>query len=231
MHVRLVIPGHGDPRNSAGLARTVARILDTAAFAVSCVVYVYSPNVTRAGALAGLPCDVRRASGFWTDFMRREARVRDAHVLLAMDDVVPSDAFNTTAFVQTLERHRFDVLSAGVGATDGYVHTTMRPRADCSTYATNYIDMLFVLFAPDAWRCWTSRIDTRVNRLGWGYDVTFQRLCGVRIGVSHEFHVMHRRLHSSVRSYSRREALRQQAAWFAHVGARWPRRLHRECRA
>ncbi len=43
--------------------------------------------------------------------------------------------------------------------------------------------MLFTVFRAEAWRCWQEQIDLEVNQFGWGYDVTFARVCHAAVGV------------------------------------------------
>ena len=205
MGIRILVPGHGLQERASPLEHslsTLRRFYDT-----TCHVYTYASTTFD---LRG--CVTIRQKGLWTDFMRIYDPGSD-DVLLMMDDMRPNDHFNLTTFSEMRRAYNVDALSAAI---PHWHHRILQPvniaeqtNAPRVRYVS-YIDMLFVLFSNPAWRCWSRQINTSINHIGWGYDITFASTCKVRLGVADIFIARHPR---GKRTYSSRDALIQQSAW------------------
>ena len=79
-----------------------------------------------------------------------------------------------------METHTYDLASPAIPDWD---HVHMRPNRRCVARDVNYVDILFAVFTRPAWECWKYHINTTLNRMGWGYDVTFRKLCNARVGI------------------------------------------------
>lgn len=207
MGIRILVPGHGVQSRAALLEHSLSTLLrgDT-----SCHAYTYAPTTF---ALRG--CVIVRQEGLWTDFMKMYDPGTTDDVLLMMDDVHPDDHFNLTALSEIRRAYNVDALSAAI---PHWHHRIMQPVKRKNTQRVryvSYVDMLFVLFSNPAWRCWSRQIDTTINHIGWGYDITFAGTCKVRLGVADMFIARHP---ANKRTYSTRNAFVQESTWLKMNG-------------
>lgn len=201
MGIRIIIPGHGVEGRTSPLKHALSILRP---HCTMCHVYMYAPTT-----FALHECVTIRRRGLWSDFMKIYDPGSDDDVLLMMDDVRPDQTFNLTAFYKLRRTHNVDALSATI---PHWHHHIMRPIQHSTRHIRylSYVDMLFVLFSNSAWRCWSKQINTSINHIGWGYDITFANLCKVRLGVSDMFIARHPR---GKRTYSSREAVIQERKW------------------
>ena len=131
-------------------------------------------------------------------------------ILLIMDDVVVPKQ------IKLLHRSpEKDVVSASIL---NWHHRVMRPlkRFEHAWRKTTYVDMLAVRFSPTIWTCWVKQIDLRMNPFGWGYDISFYKLCKANIYIQDNCTVIHPR-HRYGATYSHRQAKAGQTRWLKHM--------------
>lgn len=176
MNVNLLIPGHGEETRVSNLVRTIDRISPQ-----SCTVYTYRSTSFRHDA-----CTIISffQNMLWTmamkDYIPKYAAL---DVLLVIDDVIvpPND-------ILSLYRPNAPVLSASIF---NWHHKVMRPSSQRVWKKTSYVDILTVRFSPDAWKCWRKNINLEINTFGWGYDISFQRLCKFDMYIQNNCTVRH----------------------------------------
>ena len=212
----LIIPGHGDHRRGGILARSIASIrAQWHEPCFSCHVFVYEKELHVAQSIESA-CAVHRATGYWTDFMKLAGPQTSDHVALMMDDI-DATKVDTVALVRARQKHDFDVVTPAV--SPDWRWPVMTALDTCAIRRVDYIDMLLPVFRRSAFRCWQRAIDTSVNRLGWGYDVTLQHVCGASLGVMDSQRIIHTNswAQGSRVSYDTAEAKRQLHAWLHRV--------------
>lgn len=202
---RVVVPGHGLEIRSVGLCDSL-RVLQSQA-RLSCEVFMYANTSFENGG-----CVVHRGVGYWTDFMREE-RGDEAYVIVMMDDV-DARQIDLVRFLGEMKEKMYDLASAAI---PGRHHLHMRPNKDCISREVNFVDILFAVFRRWAWECWKSHIDTEMNQMGWGYDITFKKLCKAKVGVLDSQRALHR-APSRVRGrlYNSSTAISQMTTWLKH---------------
>lgn len=201
MNVHLLIPGHGHEQRVLNLKMIVNRVLPT-----RCTVFMYKNTSFR-----DLQCDLVYTRGLWTNFMKAFKRVeQNLDILLIMDDVVVPK--NIKLLHRSPEK---DVVSASILK---WHHRVMRPlkRFEHTWRRTTYVDMLAVRFSPLIWDCWVNQIDLQMNPSGWGYDVSFYKVCKANMNIQDNCTVLHP-LHSNGPTYSHRQAKQEQAVWLKHM--------------
>ena len=88
----------------------------------------------------------------------------------------------------------------------------------CVARDVNFVDILFAVFTRSAWECWKSHIDTDINRMGWGYDITFKRLCHANVGILDSQIAVHPDVSTiGGRLYDETTAVSQMKDWLRHT--------------
>jgi len=221
--LKLLVPGHGREVVAPRLACTLCQLRSTIQSPLveaSCDVYIYGPTSFSAEG-----CRLIRGPGLWTDYMQRENGTEDL-VLVTLDDVRLAPNFNLSAMVHTMEESGLDVVSP---AYPEYFQPVMRPSPECNARRTGYMDLNVMLFKRNAWRCFQSEINRRINAIGWGYDISFGSSCNVSIGIVDTALAYHapvpsvsKNTSSSGHTYSKRAAYLQMVAWLRHKGGSYP---------
>mmetsp|Transcript_63203 Transcript_63203/g.105161 ORF Transcript_63203/g.105161 Transcript_63203/m.105161 type:complete len:1055 (+) Transcript_63203:132-3296(+) len=207
----VVVPGHGKKSRTKHLFRSLQWLKQSViehSIRFECEVFVYESIVV--ARIEALGCNIHLAKGMWTDFMK-QATSDAQFVALMMDDVDVSD-INPIPFMLTMQEFGLDVASPAVH--DWHL-ALMRPVKDSVVRNTSYVDMLFTIFTRTAWQCWQKEINVEVNHLGWGYDLTLHKACGVSVGIIDEHAISHINV-AEQRTYSHQEALKQMIKWVQH---------------
>lgn len=172
----VVVPGHGSPKRSKAMMNTIRRLRVNIPVHTlfSCSIYVYNLSLNLPSNI----CEIHHRRGFWTDFMQIVEPKYD-YIGLLMDDVyVENNDMNS--FFKLMDVYDVDVAAAALPNWHWHI---MKKRDDCLLRRTRYTDMLFTVFKKSAFVCWQNQINTTLNRMGWGYDLTFKRSCSVNIAI------------------------------------------------
>eukprot|EP01084_Bolivina_argentea_P287235 492825_1 len=153
-------------------------------------------------------CDIQYNVGLWTHHMSK-VQLFDTitHVAILMDDIDIS-SIDILNFLHIQNQSSFNVASASF---PHHHYPAMHTRDQCLSHQTNFTDILFTIFDRNAWLCWQKHINLDINHYGWGYDVTFNILCNVSIGIIDDNATA---IHTgSTRSYRGGVAWKQMLSW------------------
>lgn len=207
MSYKVVVPGHGDTARAPELHASLETLNNNARFD-ACEVYAYK-------SVPVYPkCRYIWKKGYWTDFMKME-RGGESHVLLLLDDVKPRRNFSVSRMIDALRIFDLDMASSAIQKFRSFASPTLQPSLDCAVRQVSFVDPLLLLFKRKAWECWQREINTTINRMGWGYQLTFASRCNASVGVVDTEVAVHA---NQPRLYSTTSALSQMRQWLDHVG-------------
>eukprot|EP01084_Bolivina_argentea_P287236 492826_1 len=174
----VVVPGFGDITRLQTLKQSLNSI-DTS-YNFQCLIYVYNKTLLNQVKHEISYCDIQYNVGLWTHHMSK-VQLFDTitHVAILMDDIDIS-SIDILNFLHIQNQSSFNVASASIADRH---YPAMRTRDQCLSHQTNFTDILFTIFDRNAWLCWQKHINLDINHYGWGYDVTFNILCNVSIGI------------------------------------------------
>lgn len=186
---KLVIPGHGQPGRTSGMISSIEtiRLSVPTSIEFTCEIYVWSELADKA-KLDATGCLTFYTAGLWTHFMKAVDPSSATYIAIMMDDVVPVN-LDVQTYIGSMQTHNLDMLSASV--LPSWNWKVMRRNSSCHLRETNYVDILFSVFTREAFICWQDLIDLDANPQGWGYDVSFPKMCTANVGVSDQHSVMH----------------------------------------
>eukprot|EP01084_Bolivina_argentea_P058524 106858_1 len=213
----VVVPGTGDATRIPTLQKSLLTFKDSQQsteinYDFQCVIYVYNWTLLDQIKHDIHYCDIQYNVGLWTDHMSK-VQLFDGttHVAILMDDFDIS-SIDTVNFLNIMKKSKFDVASA---ALPQWHYPAMHTRDLCLSHQTNFADVTFTIFAANAWLCWQNHINLDINHYGWGYDVTFNKLCNVSIGIIDDHATA---VHmSDSRSYNTIPAMNQLWTWIQFV--------------
>lgn len=213
--LRLIVPGHGAPGRTAQLLKSLDHVqsqVQSVGIAYSCVVYVYSPLVAvdASGRLGG--CEVHRHDGLWTHHLLHHGVGSGSYVALMLDDM-DMRLVRVPAFLSLMRGRHLDAASAAI---PDWRWSVMRPKKKCGMHATKFIDPLFVVYSPSAFRCFLSLIDPHLDPSGWGVAYVYARHCNATMGVLDEHLAGHRGEWGFRRKYSSSDAAHGMRAYLRH---------------
>jgi hypothetical protein len=220
--LHVIVPGHGRVERTSNLIHNLrsfrAQIPNS-----HCTIYVYNNNVPLDRSCN---CTLIRRSGKWVEFMR-SFESKFEYVVLMMDDILVKHVNLQTLLSKMLE-YNLKVIAPSIvnwhhpimqaGYRRHALHNNIlgeKPlfsRRPCRSglRATKYVDMLFVLFAKDAWECWSRSLDD-TNLYGWGFDLMYWQNCRMRMAVDDTSSIEHSLLTPT--SYSHASARRTMYAY------------------
>ena len=137
-------------------------------------------------------------------------RGNESHVLLLLDDVKPRRNFSVSRMIDALRTFDLDMASSAIHKYRSFASPTLQPSPDCAVRQVSFVDPLLLLFKRKAWECWQREINTTINRMGWGYQLTFASRCNASIGVVDTEVAVHA---NQPRLYSTTSALTQMRQW------------------
>ena len=107
----------------------------------------------------------------------------ESHVLLLLDDVKPRHNFSVERMIDAMRTFNLDMVSAAIQKFSSFVSPTLQPSLHCVARKVSFVDPLLLLFKRKAWKCWLKEINTTINRMGWGYSITFGSRRNASVGV------------------------------------------------
>lgn len=234
----VVVPGLGgtDKRRLQIVKKSLGAIkksLEEANFGFRCLVYVYEDSFlprARQG-LQELACDdVVLNPGLWTHHMKRvptlssfSSRQLDSsafasrpitHVAVLIDDIDVSD-IDMPDFLRTMTVGNYSMASPSTRRSNHEI--PMLQRKECRSHRTDFADILFAVFERDAWKCWQESIDVDINPMGWGFDLTFHKLCNATVGVIDTALFLHLKHGRKGATYNWGPAFQGMWRWIQHV--------------
>lgn len=97
-------------------------------------------------------------------------------------------------FPQTFNLHVASPVVPGSGwqtmNTPGPLHPA-RPNDFLYGRLVTFIEIQLTAFDYKGWTCFWTMINTTVDTIGFGYDMCFYRLCGLRMGMLDSFNATH----------------------------------------
>jgi hypothetical protein len=130
------------------------------------------------------------------------------HVAVLADDV-DVVGLDLLSYLDAMDSSGFGISSPSFAEFDR--RPFMAARAECASHRTDFVDVLFAVFARGAWGCWQSLLDPVGNGYGWGTDLAVSDLCRAPAGILDGFRAFHR----GNRTYPHRIAARQMHSWLA----------------
>ena len=207
MSYKVVVPGHGDISRVSELHASLETLYNNTRFD-NCEVYAYRT------VPAYSKCKYIWRKGYWTDFMKME-QGNESHVLLLLDDVKPRHNFSVERMIDAMHTFDLDMVSSAIQKFRSFVSPTLQPSLHCTARKVSFVDPLLLLFKRKAWRCWQKEINTTINRMGWGYSITFGSRCNASVGVIDTEVAVHA---NRPRLYSTTASMEQMRMWLSHAG-------------
>jgi len=238
--VLVVVPGLGDMNRFSILNKSLLALensMEKSKSGFRCLIYVYEQRIWQNASQAFQQCNLVYNEGLWTHHMKQVPNAGETttttttaaaaaaaatmgttttttHVALLLDDVDVS-SINMTDFLHTMTQANYSMASASTRWSNHKVPMTQ--REECISHRSDFADILFAVFQLDAWLCWQNQIDLDINKMGWGYDVTFHQLCKASVGVIDTALFKKLRHGKNGATYNWNSAAQQMHRWIEYV--------------
>lgn len=219
----VIVPGFGNIDRLPTMTKSIKTIQGwfsaEEGYGFHCIIYVYKDEVIFE-AKRNLPfCEVHYSVGLWTHHMSKVPSPPTSdttHVAMLMDDIdiYTHSSNNIISLLNQMSKLNYNVMAAAAPNHRVY-NESMHPRKECVSHETGFSDVLFTVYDAQAWACWQSQIDLDMNPSGWGYDLTFSDVCGVKVGVMDDFVLVHD--DPFERTYELTSALEEMHNYIDHV--------------
>jgi hypothetical protein len=136
------------------------------------------------------------------------ARKKYELIVMHMDDVAFSSGSPQIPWGQLhhfMVRNHIDVVSPKI--VSGSPHAVMNPTTVPAILGTasrkngtsikfmgwkpTFIEIMTIIFLPQAWACFWDMIDEKTNSHGWGYDFSFPSICNVSLALLSDYSIEH----------------------------------------